>query len=475
MFNENESRKENGKRAKWQEGKKARGQEGRKYLFLPPCPSPTSEAVKQIIDKVLNISTADETEIFVGGGHSALTRFAENHIHQNVAENSFGIRVRAIIDKQMGEASISKFDDDSLKKVVADAIEIAKVTPPDPELLPLPGPQTYQPVEAYYEESISPMQRAKYIAKAITLCKTAGFKAAGIFSNGNSYSAMGNSNGLFAYHRSSAVNFSITVMGDNSSGWAQKYSRKSTDIETEKLAEIAIQKAGLSNNPKTIEPGKYTVILEPDAVAGLIGYLSFGFNALAVDEGRSYLVGKMGKRIAGESISLRSDVYHPLHQGQPYDGEGIPTRRVELIKNGIAAGLVYDRLAALKHNVESTGHGEGGHNSYGAFPDCLVMDGGDATIGEMIASTERGVLVTHFHYQNLVDPMQVIVTGMTRDGTFWIENGKIQYGLKNLRFNQKILEMLNNVEMMSEPVLASGMVVPAMKVNQFNFSSGTEF
>jgi len=435
----------------------------------------TESSAKQIINKVLNISTADETEIFVGSASNALTRFAENHIHQNIAENSFGIRVRAIIDKQMGEAHISKFDDDSLKKVVANAIEIAGVTPPDPELLPLPGSQTYQPVASYYEESVSPMQRAKYIAKAITLCKNAGLTAAGIFSNGSSYSAMGNSNGLFACHRSSTVNFSITVMGDNSSGWVQKFSRKSADIEPEKLTEIAIQKAELSNTPKTIEPGKYTVILEPDAVAGLIGYLSFGFNALAVDEGRSYLVGKMGKRIAGEYISLRSDVYHPLHQGRPYEGEGIPTKRVELIKNGIAAGLVYDRLTALKHNVEPTGHGEGGHNSYGAFPNCLVMDGGDATIEEMIALTERGVLVTHFHYQNMVDPMQVIVTGMTRDGTFWIENGKIQYGLKNLRFNQKILEMLNNVEMMSEPVLASGMVVPAMKVNQFNFSSGTEF
>ena len=275
----------------------------------------TEAAAKQIINKVLDISTAGETEVFFGGGHSALTRFAENHIHQNVAENSFGIRVRTIIDKQMGEAHISKFDDDSLKKVVANAIEIAKVTPPDPELLPIPGSQTYKPVEAYHEESISPMQRAKCIATAITLCKNAGFTAAGVFSNGSSSSAMGNSNGLFAYHRSSAVNFSITVMGDDSSGRAQKYSRKSTDIETEKLAEIAIQKAELSNHPRTIEPGKYTVILEPDAAAGLIGYLSFGFNALAVDEGRSYLVGKMGKKIAGESISLRSDVYHPLHQG----------------------------------------------------------------------------------------------------------------------------------------------------------------
>ena len=435
----------------------------------------TEVEAKQIIDQVLNLSNADETEVFVGSGHHALTRFAENHIHQNVAGNSFGISVRAIINKQMGEASTSKFDDDSLKKVVEDAIQIARITPPDPELLTRPGPQTYQSVESYYEESISPMQRAENIAKAIELCKPEGFAAAGIFSNGNSHSAMGNSNGLFAYHESSSVNFSITVMGDDSSGWAQKSGPKSTEIEAEKLTEIAIRKAETSRNPKAIEPGKYTVILEPEAASGLVRYLSFGFNALAVDEGRSYLVGEMGKKITGESISLVSDAYHPLHQGKPYDGEGIPTKRVELIRNGVATRLVYDRLTASKHNVEPTGHGMGGRNSYGAFPGDLVMDGGDATLEEMIESTEKGVLVTHFHYQNLVDPMQVIVTGMTRDGTFWIENGKIQHGLKNLRFNQKILEMLSNVEMMSEPVLASGMVIPAMKINQFNFSSGTEF
>ncbi len=440
---------------------------------FPLCKS--VNAAREIIDKILALSTADETEVHIGSSSSALTRFAENHIHQNVAGSDASIFVRAIIGKHMGEASTHQFDDDALKQIVEDAIELARMTPPDPELLPRPGPQTYQTVDPYYDEFIPPMERAESIAAVVSQCKEKSLAAAGIFSDGNSCSAIGNSKGLLAYHRNSNVNFSITVMGEDSSGWATHSSHTKADIKTEALAEIAIRKAELSRNPQAIEPRQYTVILEPAAVAGLVGYLSYGFNALAVDEGRSYLVGKMGQKIAGENIFLASDVYHPLHQGQPYDGEGMPTKRVELIKNGVAANLVYDRSTAHKHNVEPTGHGVGGRNSYGAYPNCLVMDGGDATLDEMIESTERGILVTHFHYQNMVDPMQVIVTGMTRDGTFWIENGKIQHGLKNLRFNQRILTMLNNIEMMSEPVLSSGMVVPAMKVNQFTFSSGTEF
>jgi len=435
----------------------------------------SKDDAKEIIKKVLEISDADETEVHLGCSSSALTRFAENQIHQNVSGSGFGLAVRAIIGRQMGEANISKFDDDSLKKVVEDAIELAKVSPPDPELLQRPEPHIYREVQAYYDESITPMERAEGVAKVVHKSKDAGLTAAGIFSNGASFSAMGNSKGLFAYHRNSSVTFSTTVMGGDSSGWAEKTSKSKSDVEPDELAEIAIRKAELSKNPSAIEPGKHTVILEPAASAGVIQYLAYGFNALAVDEGRSYLVGKIGEKLLGEEISIACDVYHPLHQGRPYDGEGIPTKRVDLFTNGVATQLVYDRLTAQKHSVEPTGHGFGGRNSFGAMPRCLVMEGSNAGLEGMIASTERGILVTHFHYQNMVDPMQVIVTGMTRDGTFWIEDGKIQHGIKNLRFNQSILTMLNNVEVMSEPVYAGGMVTPAMKVREFNFSSGTEF
>jgi predicted Zn-dependent protease len=354
--------------------------------------------------------------------------------------------------------------------------EIAKFAPPDDELLPRLGAQKYQEVQAYDPEidELTPMDRAKGVSYTIKLCEKNGFKAAGAVSNSSGISAMATSKGLFACHKGTSIEFSASAMGESSSGWVERTSHKRSDINMEELAQIAVDKALKSQNSKEVPPGKYTVILEPDAGSDLIGYMLGGFNALAVDEGRSFLTGKIGQKIVGDHITIVSDPYHPFHQGQPYDGDGVPTKRVELVKNGVASNLVYDRLTAKKHGVEPTGHGGGGRNAYGAYPSCPVMEGGKATLEEMIASTDKGILVTRFWYTNFVDPMKVIVTGMTRDGTFWIENGKIAYGIKNFRINQNVLDMLSNVEMMSEPVLAGGFVVPTMKIRDFNFSSGTD-
>jgi predicted Zn-dependent protease len=270
------------------------------------------------------------------------------------------------------------------------------------------------------------------------------------------------------------MNLSITALGTDSSGWAGGSSHKRAELDPKSLGKLAVEKALKSSGLRAIPPGNYTVILEPTAVANLVMFMSSGFNALAVDEGRSFLAGRMGQKIVGDGITLASDPYHPLHQGRPFDGDGVPTKRVVLIENGVAANLVYDRLTAKKHSVEPTGHGGGGRNAHGAYPSCLVMGGGQATLEDMIASTDSGILVTKFHYMNIVDPMKVIITGMTRDGTFWIENGRIAYGIKNFRFNQNVLDMLSNVEMMSKPIRAGGMVVPAMKVREFSFTSGTD-
>jgi predicted Zn-dependent protease len=263
-------------------------------------------------------------------------------------------------------------------------------------------------------------------------------------------------------------------MGDDSSGWVERSSHKRADIDAKALGQIAIEKALTGKNPKEVPPGNYTVILEPDEVSDLVVFMLGGFNALAVDEGRSFLTDKMGQKIVGDYINLTSDPYHPLHQGRPFDGDGVPAIKVDLVKNGVAVNLVYDRLTAKKHDLEPTGHGGGGRNAYGAYPSSTVMEGGKSSLEEMIASTDKGILVTRFWYTNVVDPMKVIVTGMTRDGTFWIEDGKIAYGIKNFRINQNVLDMLSNVEMMSEPVMAGGTVVPAMKVKDFHFSSGSD-
>jgi predicted Zn-dependent protease len=372
---------------------------------------------------------------------------------------------------------------------VADAAEIARLAPTDDELLPRLGPQIYREVQAYDPsvDEITPMDRAGAVAEVIELCEAAGgnagsagfqpatnsLKAAGAFSDGSGSSAMATSGGLFAFHQSSNINFSMTALGDDSSGWASGSSHKRAGVDTRSLGETAVEKALKSREPREIPPGQYTVILEPAAVS-VIAFMFTGFNALAVDEGRSFLSGRMGQKILGDNITLVSDPYHPLQQGRPFGGDGIPTKRVVLAENGVAANLVYDRLTARKHHVEPTGHGGSGRSTHGAYPSHIVMEGGGATVEDMIASTDRGVLITRFWYVRVVDPMKVIITGMTRDGTFWIEGGKIAYGIKNLRFNQSVLDMLNSVEMMSKPALAGGMVVPAIKVKEFNFTSGTE-
>ena len=440
---------------------------------------------KSILDKVIDISTADETEAHLGSRRSSLTRFAENHIHQNVSEDNANLSVTAVLGKRMGTARTSKLDDESIKKVVASATEIARLAPPDDELLPRLGPQEYREVQAHDPsiDDLTPMDRAGAVAEAIKLCEEAGsagvlpakngLRAAGAFSDGSSSSAMANSSGLFAFHQGSNIDFSMTALGDDSSGWAGGSSHRRSGITPRTLSEIAVEKALKSREPRTIPPGRYTVILEPEAISVIV-FMFSGFNALAADEGRSFLAGKMWQKVLGSNITLVSDPYHPLHQGRPFDGDGVPTKRVVLVENGVAENLVYDRLTAKKHGVEPTGHGSGGRNAYGAYPSHIVMEGGNATLEDMIASTDRGVLVTRFWYMRVVDPMKVIVTGMTRDGTFWIEHGKIAYGIKNFRFNQNVLDMLNDVEMMSEPTLAGGMVVPAMKVREFNFTSGTE-
>jgi len=305
------------------------------------------------------------------------------------------------------------------------------------------------------------------------MCEKNELRAAGAFYNSSGSGAMATSQGLFAFHQRSSVDFSMTAQGDDSTGWAGGESHIRSLVDPGSLSQIGVEKALKSREPREIPPGEYTVILEPAAVSVIV-FMFSGFNALAVDEGRSFLAGKMGQKLLGDNITLISDPYHPLHQGRPFDGDGIPTKRVVLVDKGVAANLVYDRLTAKKHGVEPTGHGRGGSNAYGAYPSNIVMEGGEATLEDMIASTDKGILVTRFWYMRVVDPMKVIVTGMTRDGTFWIENGNIAYGIKNFRFNQNVLDMLNNVEMMSEPTLAGGMVVPAMKVRGFNFTSGSD-
>jgi predicted Zn-dependent protease len=304
--------------------------------------------------------------------------------------------------------------------------------------------------------------------------------AAGIYSNGQSQSALGNSRGLFAVYRETHSEFSITAQEETAASWAKANSADVHAFDPQNLAERACEKAHLAVNARELVPGPYTVILEPAAVLDLVGFLFYDFAATALQDKRSCLNERMGKQLFGQNISISDDVYHPLQQGAPFDGEGMPRQRLLLVDRGIPKNLVYSRAAAKAARKQPTGHGFALPNEYGEAPMNLVFSGGDSSIEKMVASTERGLLVTRLWYIREVDPYEKVMTGMTRDGLFLVENGRVSGAVRNFRFNQSIIEMLKNVELMGPAVRATGeeafeMVVPAMKVRGFRFSEVTKF
>ncbi len=440
------------------------------------------ERAQQIFEKVLKYSTADESEAIVTSIAYSLTRFANNTIHQNVAEETLSLSVRAAVDGRTARASTNKLDEDAIRQVCDAALALARLEPGDPNLLPVPGPSTYRSVDRFDAETcaLSPRQRAETVLEVIARAEKDGLTAAGIFSSGASASAMFNSKGLSAYHEETLSEFSVTMLSESSSGWAKKTSPNWSLLESEVLADRAARKALESRQPHEVAPGKYTVILEPAAVLDLLGFLILDFSGLAVHEQRSCFTGRVGQKLFGENVDIRDDVYHPLQGGAPFDGEGVPRQQAILVEKGVVKNLVYSRQTAHLVGAQPTGHGFPLPNEWGEAPVNIVMEGNKSSVEEMIRSTRRGLLVTRLWYIREVDPYQKILTGMTRDGTFWIEEGELRYGVKNLRFNQSVLEMLSQIEKMSPPQRTAGeesfeMVVPAMKVREFNFTSTTKF
>jgi predicted Zn-dependent protease len=443
---------------------------------------------KTFIEKVVHFSPADETECFIQSGQNALTRFANNIIHQNVSETENLLSIRVVVGNRMGRFTTNCLDDKSLKNAVDKALKIALVMQPENELLPMLKPQPYPKMSHHFEETANcnALTRAKVVQSMISEIKQNNLSSAGIFETGESALALGNSNGHFCYYIETGAALIITVTGEDSSGYVFKTSPELGELNPLEATREALCNTLDSANPKEIEPGEYTVILEPQAVANLVPFLLFdyitgvsSFSGLGVEEKRSFLTDKMGEKIFGDNITLSDDVFHPLQKGPAFDYEGVPRKRVVLIENGIAKDLVYDRATAKRHDKESTGHGLPLPNTYGSYPSNIVMEGGSGTVEEMIKSTKKGILITRFWYIRLVDSQRIVLTGTTRDGTFLIENGEIIHGVKNLRFNQSMIEMLNHVIEMAPPERVSDdesetiYVVPAMKVEGFRFTSGT--
>ena len=438
--------------------------------------------MRRIAEKVFKLSDADETEVEISAVSDALTRFANNTIHQNVAEQVLTVSVRTVLDGCTARATTNKTDDDSLRRVVAASKTLARSHPRNPDLLPMPGPQKYSKVSRYFENTAhaTPADRARAVARVAEMAEKNKQTAAGIFTTGVTQSALANTKGLFASHRQTRAEFSITILESDSSGWAKANAPDLDRIDPTALAHSASEKSAASRNPREAAPGHWTVILEPSAVLDLVGFLFYDFAGTAVADQRSCFNKRMGKRVMGDNITLHDDVFHPLQSGAPYDGEGIPRQKVLLVDKGVPSNLVYARATGKKLKAKPTGHGFSLPNDYGEAPMNLVFGGGNSSVDEMVRSTERGILVTRLWYIRDVDPYEKVLTGMTRDGTFLVQDGRVVSGIRNFRFNQGILEMLSNVEMLGPAVRSAGeesfeMVVPPMKVRNFNFSEVTKF
>ncbi len=446
---------------------------------------PSQTELRRIAARVLELSEADETEVTIEAESDALTRFANNTIHQNVAEEGLEISIRAVVDGRTARATTNRSDDESLRSTSRAAWELARHQPKQPDLLPMARPAgraAARAVKRYSESTAaaSPADRARVVAAMCREAQHGGHTAAGIFSTGAHALAIANSRGVFAFHTQTRAVFSITAMDGDSSGWAKAASPDARAIDPQSLAQRAMEKAALSRRPREIPPSRMTVILEPAAVLDLAGFLFYDFAGTAVGDHRSCFNERMGKQVFGKNIQIWDDVYHPLQSGAPFDGEGQPRQRVRLVEDGVPKGLVYSRATAKKMKAKPTGHGLPLPNEWGEAPMNLVVEGGDSSLEGMIASTDRGVLLTRVWYVREVDPYEKVLTGMTRDGTFLVEGGRVVAGLRNFRFNQSVLEMLSKVEQMGPAVRASGeeafdMVVPAMKVRDFHFTEITKF
>jgi len=456
-----------------------------------------------IFDRIKRFSSADETEVLFSGGRFALTRFANNTIHQNVEDENHVVSVRTTFGKRTARASTNRFDDDSLRRVVESSEALAKVQHSDPDLLPMPDQQaaardadkgaTRLPARHFEQTAaITPQLRAQGVKKIVEVAQRHKLTTAGIYSSSTSVEGIFNSRGLSEWHTQTLAEVSITMLAEDSSGWQKANSPDVTNLDPLAMAETAAKKALDSAHPAEIPAGKYAVILEPSAALDIVGFMFWDYSGMAILDQRSFLTGRIGSKLFGDNITIWDDVAHPLQAGSPFDGEGMRRLRVPLVESGVVKRVVYarataERMRRSEHKdkvgpIEATGHGFPLPNEMGEMPVNIVFAApqNPQSLAQIIASTERGILVTRLWYIREVDPYEKIVTGMTRDGTFLVENGHVKQGVRNFRFNESLIHMLSNVEAMSLPLRSCGeesfdMVVPAMKIRDFNFTEVTKF
>ncbi|MBI4656471.1 MAG: TldD/PmbA family protein [Elusimicrobia bacterium] len=440
---------------------------------------------QKICGKIFSSAGRRPVEALISSAEFSLTRFADNVISQNVSKISTDVSIRILEGRRMAKVSTNQTDAAGLKRTVEKALWMLKFQKEDRHLLGLPKPLPVPPAgeKLYFENTagFSPEDRAKKINETVKKTKGAGQTAYGTLDNGWSRTTVANSAGVFASHLETSATFSLTTRRGDGFGWAEELQNDVGKIDFEGVAAAAVEKAGKAVRPREIKPGKYTVILEPAAVAEMLMFMNiYGFGGRFYLEGQSFMSGKMGQKVLNEKITIEDDSLAGPCAGMPFDFEGMPRKKVVLVADGIARGVVHDRKTGLKMKTPSTGHSLPQPNTYGPIPVNVVFKKGNTEFKRMLENTREGILVTQFHYVNILKPVTLEMTGMTRNGTYFIHNGEIAYPVKNLRFTESIVGAFNRVEEAGDRLCISPswfgkMAVPALKIQDFNFSSATQF
>jgi predicted Zn-dependent protease len=429
----------------------------------------SKEEAQAILKKVIGFSKADFCEVGLNGSDGGNIRYARNAVSTAGQISTMSLGVSSTFGKKTGSATINEFDDASLQKVVKRAEELAMLAPENPEFMPLLGPQTFEESNTFNAKTaaMTPDTRAEMVGKSLSVSKAAGLDAAGFLENSTRFNAIMNSKGLFAYNKGTNVSFSVTVRNKQGtgSGYVEQDFNDLDKMDTLALSKIAAGKANGSVGAKAIEPGKYTVILEPLAASDILGNMFRGFDARSADEGRSFMSKKgggtrLGEQLFSENVNIYSDPMNTEIPSATWNGDGLPVKRTQWVEKGVVKNLSYSRYWAAQKNVQPI-----------PFSRNVIIEGGTQSLEDLIKSTEKGILVTRFWYIRSVDPQTLLLTGLTRDGTFYIENGEIKFPIKNFRFNESPVIMLNNVEALGKPVRTGSGLIPPMKIRDFTFTS----
>ena len=442
------------------------------------------EEALRLAEKVIHAAEqagAGEAEALVAAGESALTRFANSEIHQNVASAEAFVNLRFVDGRRVGVASSGRVDDEGVRALVERAAAIAANVEELEDWSGLPTADPPPTLHAGWSERTahaSPELRAAGVREVIAAADEAGVTAYGSFATEAEAIAVANTKGIRAAERRTTSQLLTVTMGpDNGTGYAEQCAVDATQIDAAAIGREAAERARTSVNPVDIEPGDYPVVLHHYAVVDLLDMLGYlGFSALAVQEDRSFF--ERGKRVASPLVTITDDGRDPAGLPMGFDAEGVPKQRLSLIDEGVCCELAYDAQTAARVGRQSTGHGLPAPNPYGPFPTNMVMSGGEASFEELVGGLDRGLLVTRFHYTNPVHGKRVIITGMTRDGTFLVEGGKVVGPVRNLRFTMSYLDALANVEAVSRERrcirgVLGGSVVPSVRLSSFSFTGAT--